>query len=94
MRFCVERVGIASGAEEHGIGHVAVLFQVLFFACGETRGMKNSGEGNIEPVNPLTPSTTTTQRPPRKNSELSIISCRGINMAVFCFLVKYFYIAL
>lgn len=50
--------------------------------------MKNSGEGNIEPVNPLAP-TTATPRPPRKKSELSIISCRGINRPRFSFLVKY-----
>lgn len=65
----------------------------LKFFVGKKRGLKNSWEGNIEPVNPLTPATstttTTTLRPPRKNSELSVIWFRGINIAVFCFLVKY-----
>lgn len=41
VRFCVEHVRIAFGAEEqtHDVGNVAIPFKVF---CGENRGMKNS----------------------------------------------------
>lgn len=57
----------------------------FFCVSGEMRYEKYSGGGNVEPVNSLTPSNTT-QRPPKKNNVLSVISYRGIKMAVFCFL--------
>lgn len=57
----------------------------FFCVSGEMRYEKYSGGGNVEPVNSLTP-TNTTQRPPKKNNVLSVISYRGIKMAVFCFL--------
>lgn len=77
--FCVQMSKLPLGATEqtHDTGNVAVLCKV-FFLWG-IWGLKNSWEGNIESVNPLTPTAGIPPPLPRDHPE-RIVSCQSFNL--------------